>query len=201
MQASLLRRPSKRSTVAPQRHLALCSLAQQTSARCAMNKAQQALLEKRDGSDVGRDPRKVSREELIAAGHQPKSPLKALRLRCIDCCAGQPSEVRLCTAGRCANWPFRLGTNPWRKEPTDAQRERARSLMHGRRAGVENKGNERSENGMSEVAATPLPDAKLSSAKPSFCGIRRLAPPRRGGAAMKAATGGKAESRVWEARQ
>jgi hypothetical protein len=29
------------------------------------------------------------------------SPLKALRLRCIDCCADQPSEVRLCTAVTC----------------------------------------------------------------------------------------------------
>ncbi|MBK8210396.1 MAG: hypothetical protein IPK78_10930 [Rhodospirillales bacterium] len=130
-----------------------------------MNGAQQALLEKRDGSDVGRDPRKVNREELIAAGHQPKSPLKALRLRCLDCCADQPSEVRLCTAVRCANWPFRLGTNPWRKEPTDAQRERARSLMPQRRAGVGNQRNARSENAMSEVAATTLPAAKLSTGK------------------------------------
>jgi hypothetical protein len=128
-----------------------------------MNKAQQALLEQRDGSDVGRDPRKVSREELIAAGHRAISPLKALRLRCLDCCADQPSEVRLCTAVGCANWPFRLGTNPWRKEPTDAQRERARSLLHKRRAGVENQRNERSENGMSEVAATTLPAAKIST--------------------------------------
>ena len=50
-----------------------------------MNAAQKALLEKRDGWDVGRDPRRVSREELIAAGHKPMSPLKALRPRCIDC--------------------------------------------------------------------------------------------------------------------
>ena len=63
-----------------------------------MNPEQKALLEKRDGWDVGRDPRRVSRDELIAAGHNPISALKALRLRCIDCCADQANEVRLCTA-------------------------------------------------------------------------------------------------------
>jgi hypothetical protein len=78
-----------------------------------MSAAQKALLEKRDGWDVGRDPRRISREELIAAGHNPISPLKALRLRCIDCCADQPSEVRLCTAIACPSWPFRMGANPW----------------------------------------------------------------------------------------
>jgi hypothetical protein len=91
-----------------------------------MNAAQKALLEKRDGWDVGRDPRLVSREELIAAGHNSISPLKALRLRCIDCCADQPSEVRPCTAVACPSWPFRMGANPWRKEPSDAQLEARR---------------------------------------------------------------------------
>jgi hypothetical protein len=91
-----------------------------------MNPAQNALLEKRDGWDVGRDPRQVSREDLIAAGHKPMSPLKALRARCIDCCADQPSEVRLCTAVTCPSWPFRMGANPWRKEASDAQREARR---------------------------------------------------------------------------
>ena len=91
-----------------------------------MNPEQKALLEKRDGWDVGRDPRRVSREDLIAAGHKPMSPLKALRARCIDCCADQPSEVRLCTAVACPSWPFRMGANPWRKEASDAQREARR---------------------------------------------------------------------------
>jgi hypothetical protein len=91
-----------------------------------MNAAQKALLEKRDGWDVGRDPRQVGRDELIAAGHRPMSPLKALRARCIDCCAAQPSEVRLCTAVACPSWPFRMGANPWRKEASDVQREARR---------------------------------------------------------------------------
>ena len=70
-------------------------------------------LEKQNGWDVGRDPRQMSREELIAAGHKPMSPLKALRLRCIDCYAGESSEVRRCTHLDCPAWPYRMGTNPW----------------------------------------------------------------------------------------
>ena len=77
-----------------------------------MNAAQNALLEKRDGWDVGCDPRRVSREDLIAAGHKPMSPLKALRLRCIDCCADQPSEVRLCTAITCPSWVIGAAAAP-----------------------------------------------------------------------------------------
>jgi hypothetical protein len=91
-----------------------------------MSPARKALLEKRQGWDVGRDPRRVSREELVAAGHKPMSPLKALRGRCVDCCADQPSEVRLCTAVACASWPFRLGSSPWRPPASEARREAQR---------------------------------------------------------------------------
>lgn len=28
------------------------------------------------------------------------SPLRAIRLKCLDCCLGSPSEVRACTAGK-----------------------------------------------------------------------------------------------------
>jgi hypothetical protein len=105
-----------------------------------MKAAQKALLEKRDGWDVGRDPRRVSREELLGAGHKPISPLKALRARCIDCCAAQPREVRLCTAVACPSWPFRMGSNPWRKEASHAQREARRKagarLAHSARKSI-----------------------------------------------------------------
>jgi hypothetical protein len=67
-------------------------------------------------------------EELIAAGHKPMTPLKALRLRCLDCCAEQPHEVRLCAAVRCPSWPFRMGSNPWRKPPSEAKREAGRRI-------------------------------------------------------------------------
>ena len=34
---------------------------------------------------------------------------KAIRLKCIDCCAGQPSEVRKCPAKHCPLWRYRMG--------------------------------------------------------------------------------------------
>ena len=34
---------------------------------------------------------------------------KAIRLKCIDCCAGQPSEVRKCPAEHCPLWRYRMG--------------------------------------------------------------------------------------------
>ncbi|WP_037470644.1 hypothetical protein [Sinorhizobium fredii] len=48
-----------------------------------------------------------------AAGHERKSPMKAIREKCLDCCAGQPSEVRACESVHCALWPFRSGTHPY----------------------------------------------------------------------------------------
>jgi hypothetical protein len=55
-------------------------------------------LERRDGFDVGRDPRSMSTEELEQLGHSRMSPLHALRLKCLDCCNGSAQEVRLCAA-------------------------------------------------------------------------------------------------------
>jgi len=70
-------------------------------------------LECRDGFNVGRDPRAMSPAELERLGHRRISPLKALRLKCLDCCNGSAQEVRLCTAVDCSSWPFRMGRNPW----------------------------------------------------------------------------------------
>jgi hypothetical protein len=78
------------------------------------------------GHDIGRNPRTMSHVELRALGHEPMSPMAALRARCLDCCAGNPHEVRLCTAVKCPSWPYRMGSSPWRKPMTDEQREAAR---------------------------------------------------------------------------
>ena len=76
-------------------------------------------LERRDDFDVGRDPRRMSTDELEQLGHAQVSPLRALRLKCLDCCNGSAQDVRLCTAIDCPSWPFRMGRNPWRI-PLDA---------------------------------------------------------------------------------
>ncbi|WP_370167848.1 hypothetical protein [Sinorhizobium fredii] len=47
------------------------------------------------------------------AGHERKSPMKAIREKCLDCCSGQPSEVRLCESVKCPLWVFRSGTHPF----------------------------------------------------------------------------------------
>ena len=112
-------------------------------------------LELRDGQGVGRDPDQMTAEELIALGHSAMSPLKALRLRCIDCCAGSSLEVRLCTAVSCPAWPFRLGNSPWRPPASEAQR------AWGRRLAAMSSGafSEKTEKGGCDAPATTLPEA------------------------------------------
>lgn len=40
------------------------------------------------------------------------TPIKAIRKKCLDCCAGQMQEVRLCTAKTRALHPYRMGHRP-----------------------------------------------------------------------------------------
>lgn len=122
-----------------------------------------AGLEPGDGGHaIGRDPRTMTQGELRAMGHEPMSPLAAIRLRCLDCCGEQPSEVLKCTAVRCAAWPFRMNRNPWRaeRELSDEQREvmreRGRTLAartHGKRGDIDNQS--------SELANPPVPATTL----------------------------------------
>ncbi len=56
------------------------------------------------------------------------SPLKAIRLKCLDCSCGSINEVQLCTHTQCPLYSFRLGKNPnARHEPTAAQSEALRN--------------------------------------------------------------------------
>jgi len=43
------------------------------------------------------------------------TPLKAIRQKCLDCAAGQPKEIRLCTIVKCPLYQYRFGKNPNRK--------------------------------------------------------------------------------------
>ena len=73
-------------------------------------------VEPGDGGElIGADPRKVPLP-ILSLYHRAKSPLKAIRERCLDCCCGQPTEVRKCTAVNCSSWPFRMGVNPFREK-------------------------------------------------------------------------------------
>ena len=59
------------------------------------------------------------------------SPLKAIRLKCLDCCCGSSNEVKLCPAEICPLYPFREGHNPFiqKREYTEEQREAQRARM------------------------------------------------------------------------
>jgi len=92
-------------------------------------------LKLHQGHPAGLDPRQMSPQELRAAGHEPMSPLQAMRARCLDCCAGQANEVAVCPVVECPAWPFRMGTNPWRKPASEARREAARRTMERINAG------------------------------------------------------------------
>lgn len=39
-------------------------------------------------------------------------PVKRIRMKCLDCCAGDNREVRLCPSSDCSLWPYRMGHRP-----------------------------------------------------------------------------------------
>ena len=64
------------------------------------------------GDEQGIDPRKLP---LSVFGDETiRSPIKAIRAKCLDCCVGQSKEVRLCTATDCPLWALRMGKNIFR---------------------------------------------------------------------------------------
>ena len=73
----------------------------------------------------------IKHKFLAKAGLTEKTltPLTAIREKCMECCAWQPSEVTRCPASDCALWPFRLGRSGHSRSMTDEQREAARSRM------------------------------------------------------------------------
>ncbi len=38
-----------------------------------------------------------------------RTPLKAIRAKCLDCSCYQPREVKECRVTSCALWPYRMG--------------------------------------------------------------------------------------------
>ena len=43
---------------------------------------------------------------------KPTTPLKAIRLKCLDCCCNNAAEVRRCHIEDCALWAYRHGHRP-----------------------------------------------------------------------------------------
>lgn len=40
------------------------------------------------------------------------TPIKSMRLKCLDCCVGSTMEVRLCPSVDCSLWLYRFGKRP-----------------------------------------------------------------------------------------
>lgn len=59
------------------------------------------------------------------------SPLKAIRLKCLECSCGSSNEVKLCPVTKCALYPFREGRDPYRAkvELTPEQLEQRRITL------------------------------------------------------------------------
>jgi len=60
-----------------------------------MNPHRDIGFDRLDGFDAGRDPRSMSSNELEQLGHARMSPLRALRLKCLNSCNGSAQEVHL----------------------------------------------------------------------------------------------------------
>lgn len=60
-----------------------------------------------------------------------KNPVKAIRVKCIDCCGGMMSMVQDCGIPSCPIYPFRSGKNPFRtkKEMSEEQREAVKERL------------------------------------------------------------------------
>ena len=113
-------------------------MAGQRVAGCAaMNILQHQELHP-DGTPQGRDPRGMSPDDLTACGVERVNRGAAIRAKCIDCMGGSPAEVRRCGDAKCALWPFRMGTDPWRekREMTDEQRAEAGARLRSAREAV-----------------------------------------------------------------
>lgn len=41
-----------------------------------------------------------------------RTPIKAIRAKCLECSAGQMSEVRRCPVNDCPLWEYRMGHRP-----------------------------------------------------------------------------------------
>ena len=80
-----------------------------------------------------KEPESSKKEEPIERGI--KSPIKAIRAHCIECCGGSHHEVKLCQITKCPLHAFRFGKNPHIKRTmTEEQRKEAAERLAKARA-------------------------------------------------------------------
>ena len=81
------------------------------------------------GNLVGRDPRQMGRIGLEAAGFEAMTPMEVIRAKCLDCCADSAQEVRYCVSVNCPNWPYRMGSNPFRPPMSEERKAASRAAL------------------------------------------------------------------------
>lgn len=64
------------------------------------------------GHIIGRDPRDIAEEEWAEHLPNPLVGMRAIRAKCMDCCADNAAEVRKCVVHSCPLWPLRMGCQP-----------------------------------------------------------------------------------------
>jgi hypothetical protein len=57
------------------------------------------------------------------------SPIRAIRLKCLDCTCGSQKEVEACPIEKCPLWRFRFGKNPFRKPVSEENKAKAAERM------------------------------------------------------------------------
>jgi len=62
-----------------------------------------------------KDGIKEALQKRLVVNGKRLTPLKAIRLKCLDCMSNHPKEVRLCQSEECPLYFYRFGKNPLRK--------------------------------------------------------------------------------------
>ncbi len=59
------------------------------------------------GTDLSNNGQKA--KGTIMMKHKKVTPLRAIKLKCLDCCGDSMSEVRACVVTDCSLWYYRTG--------------------------------------------------------------------------------------------
>lgn len=54
---------------------------------------------------------------------ETKTPIKAIRAKCLECCCGSFNEVKNCTIKSCALFVYRFGCRPETAEKRNAKKQ------------------------------------------------------------------------------
>ncbi len=61
--------------------------------------------------------------------HDAKTPMSAIRLRCLDCCMDSAHEVALCPVEDCPLWTRRFGKNPNARKLSEEEKAKSSERM------------------------------------------------------------------------